>query len=36
MKRNYETPEILITYECEGDVITTSGGDTPLIDSFYW
>ena len=32
----YETPEILLTYEAENDVITTSGGDMPLVDAFDW
>ena len=35
MKKNYETPEILLTVADENDVITTSGGDTPAIDLLY-
>ena len=36
MKRIYETPEILLAENTEKDVITTSGGDTPLVDAFDW
>ena len=36
MKRNYETPEIILTMNDETDVISTSGGDTPLVDVFDW
>lgn len=36
MKKTYETPEILLTQVEEKDVITTSGGDTPLLDAFDW
>ena len=36
MKRIYETPEVLLTENRETDVITTSGGDTPLVDAFDW
>ena len=36
MKKNDETPEILLVLEGENDIITTSGGDTPLVDAFDW
>ena len=36
MKKNYETPEILLVLEGENDIITTSGGDMPLVDAFDW
>ena len=36
MKKTYETPEILLTVENDNDVITTSSGDTPLVDAFDW
>ena len=36
MKKTYETPEILLSPEFEQDIITTSGGDTPLVDAFDW
>ena len=36
MKKNYDTPEILLTSADEKDVISTSGGDTPAIDIFEW
>ena len=36
MKRIYETPEVLLLENSEKDVITTSGGDTPLVDAFDW
>jgi hypothetical protein len=36
MKKNYETPEILLTAADEKDVISTSAGDTPVIDLFEW
>lgn len=36
MKKVYETPEVLLTLNDDGDVITTSGGDTPLVDVFDW
>ena len=36
MKKNYETPEILLAHTGEEDIITTSGGDTPLVDVFDW
>ena len=36
MKKTYETPEILLTVEINRDVITTSAGDTPLVDAFDW
>ena len=36
MKKIYETPEVLLTETNENDVITTSGGDTPLVDAFDW
>ena len=36
MKKNYETPEILLTAADEEDVISTSAGDTPVIDAFEW
>ena len=36
MKKTYETPEILLCKVEENDVITTSGGDMPLIDAFDW
>ena len=32
----YETPEILLVLEGENDIITTSGGDMPLVDAFDW
>ena len=36
MKKTYETPEILLTYVEDKDVITTSGGDTPYLNAFDW
>ena len=36
MKKNYETPEVLLTKTSENDIITASGGDTPLVDVFDW
>ena len=36
MKKIYETPEILLVSQCEDDVITTSGGDTPYLNAFDW
>ena len=36
MKKNYESPEIILTYTNDKDVITTSGGDMPLVDAFDW
>lgn len=36
MKKSYETPELLLVIAEEGDVITTSGGDMPLVDAFDW
>ena len=36
MKKNYDTPEILLTSADERDVISTSRGDTPLTDAFDW
>ena len=34
MKKNYESPEILLTSADERDVISTSQGDTPMVDAF--
>ena len=36
MKKTYTTPEILLVISDDKDVITTSGGDTPLVDAFDW
>jgi hypothetical protein len=36
MKKNYETPELLLTLAEDSDVISTSAGDTPVIDLFEW
>ena len=36
MKKTYETPEVLLSLESDRDVITTSGGDSPLVDAFDW
>ena len=36
MKKNYDTPEILLTLADERDVISTSKGDTPMVDAFEW
>ena len=36
MKKAYETPQVLLTLEREDDIITTSGGDMPLVDAFDW
>ena len=36
MKKIYETPEALLAQTDDKDVITTSGGDTPLVDAFDW
>ena len=36
MKKKYESPELLLTYSDEKDVITTSGGDTPYLNAFDW
>lgn len=33
-KTNYETPEILLIQVTGEDVISTSQGDTPMIDVF--
>jgi hypothetical protein len=36
-KTTYETPEILLTFVDDKDIISTSGGDTPLVDAgFDW
>ena len=34
MKKTYESPEITLSKLEKPDVITTSGGDTPVIDVF--
>ena len=34
MKKNYDTPELLLTKIEKKDVIATSGGDTPLMCAF--
>ena len=34
--KNYETPVILLTTVDNTDIITTSAGDTPLVDAFEW
>ena len=36
MKKNYETPEILLAKLEKTDVITTSGGDVPRLSVFGW
>ena len=36
MKKTYETPEVLLCTESCDDIITTSAGDTPLVDAFDW
>ena len=36
MKKTYETPELLLAIADEKDVISTSAGDTPVIDMFEW
>lgn len=36
MKKNYETPEILLTVADDVDIITASKGDTPWTDAFDW
>ena len=36
MEKTYETPEVLLTINADEDIITTSGGDTPLVDAFDW
>jgi hypothetical protein len=36
MKKNYETPEILLAEVKENDAIKTSGGDTPYLFAFDW
>ena len=36
MKKIYEAPEILLAAADEADVISTSAGDTPVIDLFEW
>ena len=36
MKKTYETPELLLTLAEDSDVISTSAGDTPVIDMFEW
>ena len=36
MKKIYETPELLLTVTDDADIISTSGGDTPMVDVFNW
>ena len=36
MKKTYEAPEVLLSLENDSDIITTSAGDTPLVDAFDW
>ena len=36
MKKIYESPEVLLTLTNDEDIITTSGGDTPMVDVFDW
>ena len=36
MKKTYEKPILLLSQNDDGDVITTSGGDTPTVNPFDW
>ena len=36
MKNIYEAPIVVITIESNEDIISTSGGDTPLANPFDW
>ena len=36
MKKTYEAPVILLTENDDGDIISTSAGDTPGVLPFDW